>query len=584
MNQRRVIPAVAVAALVAGQLAVALTVTSQHAELSVVGHPEEPVFVLLIGWSFIGSGLMAWHRRPANRFGGLMVAVGFAWFAAALGGSNSPVLFSIGQLIAPLWIGIFVHALLAFPTGRLESRAARLIVAVYYFDVIVLQLAWLMFADLQRSPSCASCPPNVFLLSDLPAVASVMLIVEQPIVGVLSLVGALVLLVQRWRNATVPLRRALAPVLISGGVCVLVLLLTILVEPFSYAAGRVVGWISGLAFAAVPLAFLAGLLRQRLARSAVGDLVVELSESATPPDLREALSRALRDPSLQIGYWLPDGNRYVDVEGKAFELPPEGSLASTVVQHAGQRVAVLVHDASLLDDPDLIRAACAAGGLALANARLQAELRASVNELRQSRSRIVEVGDTERRRLERNLHDGAQQRLLSVALGLRLVEARLAAHPAEAGLVASSRSELEQSLQDLREIAHGIHPAVLSDHGLAVALETVVARSPVPVRLSMEIDGRLPEPIEAAAYYLVCEALTNTARHAHASKATVHISCHDGWVRIEVADDGRGGADMANGSGLRGLADRVAALDGRFAVTSPAAGGTAISAEIPCAS
>ena len=540
--------------------------------------------MLLIGWSFIGSGLMAWHRRPANRFGGLMVAVGFAWFAAALGGSNSPVLFSIGQLIAPLWIGIFVHALLAFPTGRLESRAARLIVAVYYFDVIVLQLAWLMFADLQRSPSCASCPPNVFLLSDLPAVASVMLIVEQPIVGVLSLVGALMLLVQRWRKATVPLRRALAPVLISGGVCVLVLLLTILVEPFSYAAGRVVGWISGLAFAAVPLAFLAGLLRQRLARSAVGDLVVELSESATPPDLREALSRALRDPSLQIGYWLPDGNRYVDVEGKAFELPPEGSLASTVVQHAGQRVAVLVHDASLLDDPDLIRAACAAGGLALANARLQAELRASVNELRQSRSRIVEVGDTERRRLERNLHDGAQQRLLSVALGLRLVEARLAAHPAEAGLVASSRSELEQSLQDLREIAHGIHPAVLSDHGLAVALETVVARSPVPVRLSMEIDGRPPEPIEAAAYYLVCEALTNTARHAHASKATVHISCHDGWVRIEVADDGRGGADMANGSGLRGLADRVAALDGRFAVTSPAAGGTAISAEIPCAS
>jgi signal transduction histidine kinase len=364
---------------------------------------------------------------------------------------------------------------------------------------------------------------------------------------------------------------------------VLVLLLTILVEPFSYAAGRLIGWISGLAFTAVPLAFLAGLLRQRLDRSAVGDLVVELSESARPSDLREALSRALHDPSLQIGYWLPDGNRYVDVEGKAFELPPEGSLASTVVQHGGQRVAVLVHDASLLDDPDLIRAACAAGGLALANARLQAELRASVNELRQSRARIVEVGDTERRRLERNLHDGAQQRLLAVALGLRLVEARLAAHPVEADLVASSRSELEQSLQELREIAHGIHPAVLSDHGLAVALETAVARSSVPVRLSMEVDGRLPEPIEAAAYYMVCEALTNTAKYAHASKATVHISCHDGQVRIEVTDDGRGGADMATGSGLRGLADRVAALDGRFVLTSPAGGGTAISAQVPCA-
>jgi signal transduction histidine kinase len=582
VDQRLVIPAVAVAGLVAGELAVVLTSTSQHAELRVVGHPEAPAFVLLIGWSFVGSGLVAWHRRRTNRFGALMVAVGFAWFAAALTASNSRVLFSIGLVIAPLWIGIFLHALLSFPTGRLESRAARLIVAVYYFDVIVLQLAWVMFANVQRSPDCASCPQNVFLLWDLPAVARAVLIVEQPILGVFCLLGALVLLVQRWRNATVPLRRALAPVLVSGGVCLLVLLFTILLEPFSYAAGRLVGWIGGIAFTAVPLAFLAGLLRQRLARSAVGDLVVELSETATPPDLREALSRALRDPSLRIGYWLPDSDRYVDVEGRVFELPTNGELVSTVVEHGGQRVAVLVHDASLLDDPGLIRAACAAGGLALANARLQAELRARVHELRQSQARIVEVGDAERRRLERNLHDGAQQRLLSVALGLRLVEARLANHTEEAELVAASRVELERSLQELREVAHGIHPAVLSDHGLEVALEAVVARSPVPVRLSVDLDGRLPEPIEAAAYYLVCEALTNTAKHAHASKITVQISRRDGQVLVEVADDGRGGADMAAGSGLRGLADRVAALDGRLVIDSDA-GGSAIRAEMPCA-
>jgi signal transduction histidine kinase len=511
-----------------------------------------------------------------------MVAVGFAWFAAALTTSNHPVLFSIGLVIAPLWIGLFVHALLSFPNGRLESRGARLLVAIYYVDVAVVQLAWVMFADVQRSPDCASCPQNVFLLSDRPAVASAILILEQPIVAVLALLGALVLLVRRWLNATVPLRRALGPVLISGGVCLLVLLLTVLLEPFSYAAGRLVGWLGGFAFTAVPLAFLAGLLRQRLARSAVGDLVVELSETATPPNLREALSRALRDPSLQIGYWLPDSDRYVDVDGQRFELPEAGTLASTVVEYGGQRVAVLVHDASLLDDPELIRAACAAGGMALANAGLQAELRARVNELRQSRARIVEIGDAERRRLERNLHDGAQQRLLSVALGLRLVEARLADHPAEAELVAGSRLELEGSLQELREIAHGIHPAVVSDHGLAVALEAVVARSAVPVRLTMDVDGRLPEPIEAAIYYLVCEALTNTAKHAHASKVTVQISCDDRRVVIEVADDGRGGADMANGSGLRGLADRFAALDGRFVVSSTAEGGSAIRAEIPC--
>jgi hypothetical protein len=175
VNRRLVIPAVAVAAVVAGELAVALTSTSQHAELRVVGHPEAPAFVLLIGWSFIGSGLIAWHRRPTNRFGVLMVAVGFAWFAASLTASNQPALFSIGLVIAPLWIAIFLHALLSFPTGRLESRAARVIVAVYYFDVTVLQLAWVMFANVQRSPDCASCPQNVFLLSDQPAVASAIL-------------------------------------------------------------------------------------------------------------------------------------------------------------------------------------------------------------------------------------------------------------------------------------------------------------------------------------------------------------------------------------------------------------------------
>ncbi len=323
MDRRIVIPALAVAGLVAGELALALSSASRHAELRVVGHPETRLFVLLIGWSFIGSGLVAWHRH-GNRFGALMVAVGFAWFAAALTTSNHPVLFSIGLVIAPLWIGLFVHALLSFPNGRLESRGARLLVAIYYVDVAVVQLAWVMFADVQRSPDCASCPQNVFLLSDRPAVASAILILEQPIVAVLALLGALVLLVRRWLNATVPLRRALGPVLISGGVCLLVLLLTVLLEPFSYAAGRLVGWLGGFAFTAVPLAFLAGLLRQRLARSAVGDLVVELSETATPPNLREALSRALRDPSLQIGYWLPDSDRYVDVDGQSFELPEPG--------------------------------------------------------------------------------------------------------------------------------------------------------------------------------------------------------------------------------------------------------------------
>jgi signal transduction histidine kinase len=575
--------AVLAGALVAGGLAVALTATTQHEGLRVVGYPQSPVFVLLIGWSFIGSGLVAWRDPRSSRFGALMMAVGFAWFAASLEASNDPLPFSIGRVIAPLWIGIFLHALLSFPTGRLESTPARVIVVAYYIDVTVVQLTWVLFADVAGVPGCAGCPRNLFMLADNPALAQAVLIVEQPIVGVLALGGALALLVARWRAATAPLRRALAPVLISGGICVLVLLVTILIEPFSAAAGRVVGWLGGVAFTAVPLAFLTGLLRRRLDRSSVGDLVVELGETATPPDLRGALRRALHDPSLQIAYWLPDSESYVDGEGRPFGMPPSnGATTSTVVEHGGQRVAALVHDASLLQDPGLIRAVCAAAGFALANARLQAELRARLDELHESRARIVEAGHAERRRLERNLHDGAQQRLLSVALGLRLVEVHLAGQPAEAEQIARWRSELERSLDELREVAHGIHPAVLTDHGLAVALETVAARSAVPVRLSVDTDARLPEPVEATAYYLVCEALTNTAKHAHASKATVRVARPDQFLLVEVADNGIGGADIAGGTGLRGLADRVAAVDGRFTVTSPPGGGTTISAEIPC--
>lgn len=584
MNRRLVVLAVVAAALVAGGLAVALTVTREHQELRVVGHPESALFVLLIGWSFIGSGLVAWQQRPTSRFGWLMMAVGFAWFAAALEASNQPLLFSVGLVVAPLWIAVFVHALLSFPTGRLETPAARLVVAVYYFDVTVLQLGWVLFADVEGSPGCAGCPDNLFLLADEPALANVILIVEQPIVGVAALGGALALLLRRWQTATAPLRRALAPVLISGGVCLLVLLLTILVEPFSYPAGQVLGWVGAVAFTAVPLAFLAGLLRQRLARSSVGHLVVELGEMPTRPDLGDALRRALRDPSLQVAYWLPDSAGYVDADGRAVTLPPTGGEAAvTLVEHGGQRVAALVHDPSLLEDPELVSSVCAAAGLALANARLQAELRARVDELEESRARIVEVGDAERRRLERNLHDGVQQHLLSVALELRLAEARLASHPEEATLARHARSELEQSLEELREVAHGIHPAVLSDHGLAVALEAVVARSPVPVLLVVDLDGRLPEAVEAAAYYLVCEGLANTAKHADASKATVQVRRRNGWLLVEVGDDGIGAAQLARGSGLRGLADRVAALGGHFAVSSPPGGGTTIRVEVPCA-
>jgi signal transduction histidine kinase len=260
-------------------------------------------------------------------------------------------------------------------------------------------------------------------------------------------------------------------------------------------------------------------------------------------------------------------------------------LTTTIVERDGRRVAALVHDASLRDDPELVDAVCAAAGLALENERLQAELRAHLDELRASRVRIVEAADAERRRLERDLHDGTQQRLVSVSMALGLAESKLGSDPKSARkILDETRKTLGTTLQELRELSQGIHPGILTERGLGPALQELAYGSPVPIELSVPIEERLPEPVEAAAYYVVAEALTNVAKYASASSVSVRVGSRNGRAVVEVSDDGVGGADPARGSGLRGLADRVEALGGMLAVESPAGEGTRLRAEIPCAS
>jgi signal transduction histidine kinase len=247
-------------------------------------------------------------------------------------------------------------------------------------------------------------------------------------------------------------------------------------------------------------------------------------------------------------------------------------------------VAVICHDSSLEEERELVRAVGAAASIALENERLNAELRARVEELRASRARIVRAGDDERRRLERDLHDGAQQRLVALALNMRLIESRLETDPDGAKeLLRDTATELSEATTELRELARGLHPAVLSDRGLRPALEALAGRAPLDVELAGAPDGRLPAPVESASYFVVAEALTNVARYAKASRASVSVGRANGSVTVEVRDDGVGGADPAAGSGLRGLADRVAALDGRLEVDSPPGEGTMVRAVIPCA-
>jgi signal transduction histidine kinase len=306
---------------------------------------------------------------------------------------------------------------------------------------------------------------------------------------------------------------------------------------------------------------------------ALGAVLARLGEASGTDGLRGLLAETLGDPSLQLLYWVD--NCWVHRDGRPATLPADGDhrRAWTPVEHDGQRVGAIVHDASA--EPAALSSLAAAVGLAMRGESLEAALR-------RSRKRIVEAGLAERRRLERDLHDGAQQRLVALSLTLRMAQNQIAKNPDKAAeMVGAAQDELTRALEELRELARGIHPAVLSDRGLGPAVEALAVRSPLPVKV-VEVPGeRLPEPVEAAAYFVIAEALTNVVKYANASIATVAVRRTNGHAEVEVRDDGVGGADPGRGSGLSGLADRVGALDGSLALDSPPGSGTTLRAEIP---
>ncbi len=317
----------------------------------------------------------------------------------------------------------------------------------------------------------------------------------------------------------------------------------------------------------------------------VAGLVVELGAPTPSTGLRDALARALGDPSLELAFWFPAESCYVDGDGGMVKLPDEDSgRSATLVERDGQPIAVLLHDPVLEHNAELVASVCAAASLALENERLHAELRARLVELQASRARLVEATDAERRRIERDLHDGTQQRLVSIAMSLGLLETKLPGQPTVAKpIVRETREALALALEELRELTHGINPPLLTERGLPAALDELCRRAGLPTHLELAIDRRLPDQIESAAYFLVSEALTNAAKHSHGSEVRVAAFCESQTLTLEVADDGIGGATTAGGSGLRGLADRVEALGGRFTVSSPPGRGTTLRAEIPCA-
>jgi signal transduction histidine kinase len=539
-------------------------------------HRAAEILSVVAAWSFLASGLIALRRRPGSLPGLMMVVSGVMWLTGQLMVfSDWPVVFTAGIVFNDAWAVPFVALLVSLPAGRLRTKRDLLLVAPFAIAVTPLEIAWLAF--LETGP-----PGNALLISNDPGVADAIDTAQLTLLtgGALALVAVLV---ARFRAASAPLRRSLTPIL-AGALVLLLVPARLSVEKITDStAPEALTLATVLAFSAVPIAVLVDMLRARLARSAVGELVLALRSDPAPGALRDALARALGDPSLVLAPWLPEYETYADLDGKPMQLPADPRRVTTLVDRNGTPVAALVHDASLSGEPELLDAVGATAAIAVENARLEAELLARVDELRATGTRILEAAHGERRRLERDLHDGAQQRLVALNLELSMLESRLRDDPETRSAVAQARGELGQSLGELRELARGLHPAVLTGYGLPVALDGLAARAPVPVRVDVAIDGRLPEPVEVAAYFVVSEALTNVAKYAHASTASVAVRQANGDVVVEIADDGIGGATMGGGSGLRGLADRVEALGGRLRVESPAGEGTRMRAEIPCA-
>jgi signal transduction histidine kinase len=491
---------------------------------------------LAVGWTFLACGLVAWSRRPESHTGLLMVATGMTWF---LGNFDSHLLY--------LHRGPLVHCVLSYPDGRLTSRPEQAATVLGYAAAV----AW---------------PVGE---SELATIVFAVLVVAVAVQGYLAAVG-------RDRRARVP---GVQAAITFGAVTELAATARLAFPAGDANELALVAY--EVVLCAIAIGFLLGLFRAPWERPAVTDLVVELGE-ARSPTLRDALARVLGDPSLEVGYWVAESGSYVDAQGRALALPGPGSRRSlTPIERDGQPLAALVHDPAVLDDPSLVASVAAAARLAASHARLQAQVRVQVAELQASRRRLVAAGDQERERLEERLREGAERRLLELAEELGHVRALAKDGSGALERIAEAERQLERTLDDLRELARGLHPRRLAEAGLPGALTALAEQSTVPVQVNVVPEMRLSQAVEAAAYFVCSEALANVAKYAAATRVSVAVVNRDGRLMIEVTDDGVGGADPTRGSGLRGLRDRIEALGGMLRIESPTGGGTRVAAELP---
>jgi signal transduction histidine kinase len=541
------------------------------------GSTAAALALLAAGWALVVCGVAAWVRRPSSRFGVLLVAAGCAWFLAELNnpGVGSPVIFTVGLVLFAVCPALVAHAALAYPGGRLAGRFERAgLWCAYASTILVLGLFPALVFD-PAAQGCSQCPHNLVGLRSAPELVATFNRLGL-VLGLVWVLGLAALAVWRIVSSSAVVRLLAAPVLLAAFAY-----LALVAAAYAHSLDR--GFLSNdsidkqlwfgqaAALGALALGAVLAWARGWRARTAVARLVIELSDAPAPGRLRDALALALNDPALELAYPLAPG-RHIDARGHAVELPRADGRAVTPLVRGGQPVAILIHRRELVDDPGRLEDVGAAAGLALDRERLQAQTRAQLRQLRASRARTVEAGDSARRRLERDLHDGAQQRLVVLSFALQLLRAELGDD--RAGHLDAAEAQLRAALAELRELAHGIYPAVLVDEGLASAIDALAEAGSVPIVIHSLPHKRLAPAVEAGAYFLVAEIV----KRPNTEAITVRAIESNGHLRIEIEKAGMLDDHLVD------VEDRIGALDGELTILTVRPGHTTVRAELPCAS
>jgi signal transduction histidine kinase len=527
------------------------------------------------GWVFVFAGLLAWGRRPNNRLGAIMAFAGLTVLLTLLSSIPNTGLVVLGTIVASLPLAVVVHLLLAFPTGTLRSPLARGTVIAVYAVSLVLQVPLYLLGP-PGSPMAVAQRPDLLTAAKW----------TQRGAGWLVIMVTIYILARRWRDSGHRARRVLGSLYLYGVFAVL--FVPISADALAPAFDWNPLWLymaQAAELGVVPVLFTIAVLRGGFGRTGeVQELASWLAaDAARRPMLVQGLATTLGDPSVELAYWAADREEYVDGSGSPARLPiGDETRAVHEIRVHSRLVGALIYDTTLNPEPEDVAAVGRVVALAVDRDRLTAELGASREALRRSRTRIVEAGHRERRQVALALHDGLQGRLVMLSLRAGRIASAAEVSDATEAEAAKLCRELDEAARELRDVVHRIMPAALIERGLAAALEDLVDRTPVPTSLSVTLtDRRLPRDVEGLAYFVVAEALTNTLKHSRANQIAVAVVVDSENIHVTVDDNGVGGAQISHGMGLRAMRDRVDALDGWLRLEEGPDGGTRLVALLP---